>query len=166
MTPTLLRRFPRLRPPMTSAPVLPPEARSNWPALVADFDVLDAEVAPAFQKFDRIALAEQNRYRLEQMLVAIGSALMIGLGGLQAVESQARWPGIVLGALGIVLAGTSRWSAEQSPLTQYLDARVKAERLRSLHFQYLGRIGRYTNEDRVRALRHAVIAIEAGKELE
>ena len=41
---------------------------------------------------DRAALMHQNRYRRQQVLVVIGSAVIGGLGGLQAVFPDQRWP--------------------------------------------------------------------------
>src|SRR5262249_5060176 len=82
--PALLRRFPQLRADTQSGPVLPPSARADFPALRADFDVLDREVAGAFAEFDLAALRGQNGYRRQQVLILLGSAFLTGLGGLQA----------------------------------------------------------------------------------
>jgi hypothetical protein len=166
VAPPLLARFPRLRAPATSRPVIPPGRRASYPDLAADFIVLDREVAPAFTQFDKKALRDQNRYRRQQVLVVLGAALVTGLGGVQAVFPGQRWPGVLLALLGIALATSARVAKEQAAQADYLDARVKAERLRGLHFQYLSRLGPYAEQDRVVVLRHAVLAIRAGKEPE
>jgi hypothetical protein len=160
----LLARFPKLRAPAISTPVIPPGRRAPYPDLAADFAVLDREVAPAFADFDKKALRDQNRYRRQQVLVVLGSALVTGLGGVQAVFPGQRWPGVLLALLGIALAGSTQVAKEQASQSDYLDARVRAERLRGLNFQYLSRLGPYAAPDRDLVLRHAVLAIRAGKE--
>jgi hypothetical protein len=162
----LLARFPKLRVPATSWPAIPPDKRASYPELAADFVVLDREVAPAFTQFDMKALRDQNRYRRQQVLVVLGSALVTGLGGVQAVFPGQRWPGVLLALLGVALAGSTRVAKEQASQADYLDARVKAERLRGLHFQYLSRLQPYAESDRDLVLRHAVLAIRAGREPE
>lgn len=164
MTVALLNRFPRLRAPSDSWPVIPPGKRDAYPELAEDFAVLDAEVAKVFTEYDETALREQNRYRRQQVLILLGSALLTGLGGLQAVFPGQRWPGLVLALLGIVLASSTRAAKEGGAQQDYLSARVKAERLRGLYFEYLSRTGPYAQPDRRLVLQRAVIAIRSGKE--
>lgn len=85
MTVALLNRFPRLRAPSDSRPVIPPDKRDAYPELAEDFAALDDQVAKVFTEYDEAALREQNRYRRQQVLILLGSALLTGLGGLQAV---------------------------------------------------------------------------------
>jgi hypothetical protein len=160
----LLARFPKLRAPAISTPVIPADKRAPYPELAADFVVLDREVAPVFDHFDKKALRDQNRYRRQQVLVVLGSALVTGLGGLQAVFPGQRWPGVLLALLGIVLVGSTQVAKEQASQSDYLEARVRAERLRGLHFQYLSRLGPYAAPERDVVLQRAVLAIRAGKE--
>lgn len=164
--PPLLARFPKLRAPKDSWPVIPAENRSAYPALADDFAFLDQEITPAFERHDKAALRDQNRYRRQQVLIFTGSALLTGLGGLQAVFPGQRWPGIVLALLGIVLATSTRMASEQRMQADYMDARVRTERLRGLHFQYLARAGKFDGADREVDLRKAVLAISAGREPE
>lgn len=164
MTPPLLRRFPKLRAPTDSWPVIPPKKRAGYPELADDFTVLDREVAPAFTEYDKAALHGQNSYRRQQVLIVLGAALMTGMGGLQAVLPGQRWPSVVLAVLGGLFAASARAAGEQDLQRDYLTARVKAERLRSLHFLYLSRSGPYAGPDRETALRRSVLAIRAGRE--
>ncbi|HEX8487481.1 MAG TPA: DUF4231 domain-containing protein [Propionibacteriaceae bacterium] len=166
MVAALVARFPTWRAPRRSPPVISPAVRERYPELEADFDVLAREVGGAFRDFDLQALREQNRYRRQHVVIVLGSALMTGLGGLQAVVPGQRWPGLVLAALGIILAASSRWAREHASQSAYLTARIKAERLRALHFRYLSRTGRFAGEGRDLEVRRAVLAIRAGRELE
>jgi hypothetical protein len=164
MTIALFARFPRLGAPSDSEPVIPSAARTAYPALAADFKALDGEVALAFAQHDRIALREQNRHRGQQVLILLGSFTVSGIGGIQAAFPDLRWPGIVVAVLSLAVGLLGLWAKRQRTLGRYLTARVKAERLRSLHFRYLSRTGRFAEEDRELALREAVAAIGEGRE--
>jgi hypothetical protein len=170
VAPSLLRRFPKLHAPSESKPVIPEKEQDDYPGrgayaqLAQDFEVLDQEVAPAFTEYDAAALRDQNRYRRQQVIIILGSALVTGLGGLQAVFPHQRWPGLLLGALGIALAVTAGVAKDRAALDGYLGARIKAERLRALHFRYLSATGRYAADGRVDTLRRDVKAIRRGQE--
>jgi Protein of unknown function (DUF4231) len=164
--PAILMRFPRLRLRLRRAPspVIPPDQARRYPTLAADIRVLDEEVGPSFAASERAALVAQNRYRRQQVIILLGSALLAGLGGLQAVFPAQRWLGLVLVVLGILLAGVSQAAGELKTLDRFLTERIKAERLRATYFRYLSRTGRYRGDDRVSVLRRAVIAVESGEE--
>ena len=102
--PALLVRFPSLRSPRTSWPAITPKTAADYPELADDITTVDQEVGPDFRKADLAALGHQNRYRRQQVIIILGSALLTGFGGLQAVFPEQRWPGLVLGLLGALLA--------------------------------------------------------------
>ncbi|MGY1683282.1 DUF4231 domain-containing protein [Geodermatophilus sp. SYSU D01176] len=164
MRPQMLVRFPKLRSPAESWPVIPDDKRASYPSLAPDFQVLDREVTGAFVEADLAALRHQNRYRRQQVVILLGSAALTGLGGLQALVTDQRWPGLLLAVLGVLLAATGRASRELDDLKDYLSERVKAERLRALHFLFLSRTGPYAGADREANLQRAVVAIRYGKE--
>jgi hypothetical protein len=101
-----------LHAPGDSEPVIPENSRATtpgrgaYPQLAQDFEVLDQAVAPAFTEYDAAALRDQNRYWRQQVII-LGSALVTGLGGRQAVFPHQRWPGLLLDALGIALSVTA-----------------------------------------------------------
>lgn len=164
MAPHLFARWPSLRSPRTSPPVISAEAREAYPALAADLAVLEEEVSPDFHKSDLAALDFQNRYRRQQVTILLGSVVVSGLGAVQALLADQRWPGLLLALLGFALAGTSRATHELGAQRVYLRERAKAERLRAVYFRFLSRTGRYAGEDRIVALRRAVVAIRKGNE--
>lgn len=164
MRPALFLRFPRRSAPAVSAPVIPPDARAAYPALRKDLDLLDEEVLPAFTAYDLKALRDQNTHRAQQVVLLLGSALASGLGGLQAVFPEQRWPGTLLAVLGLLLGAFGRWAKRQRSLEGYLAARLRAERLRAVCFRFLARCPGYSGPDPAEALRKSVRAIADGRE--
>jgi hypothetical protein len=146
--------------------VIPPDKWAAYPALAADLQFLERELTPVFHKHDLAALGDQNRYRRQQVLILVGSALASGLAGLQVVFADARWPGLLLAVLGALLASSTVWAHEARSRDGYQDHRVKAERLRGLYFLYLGRLAAYEGPDRDNSLREAVIDIARGRDPE
>jgi hypothetical protein len=160
----LLRRFPTVRSPATSTPVLPRDVTKRYPALAEDIAVLDDVVGQAFTDSDREALRNQNSYRRQQVVLILGATLLSGLGGLQAALSDQRWPGILLAVLGLALAALGQTAGELNTFERFLSERVKTERFRAMYFRYLSRTGRYSGDDRTSVLRKAVVAVQAGEE--
>ena len=159
----LLRRFPRLRRPSWSWPVVPFDTRYRFPDLRADFEVLDKEVAPQFLAADAKALILQNRFRLQQVLFLGGATLIALLSVLQAVV-PGPWLGIGQAVAALTLAYVSFTTAGDDAREQATINRLRAERLRAEYFLFLGRIGKYSNEqDRIADLRKEVAAIENGR---
>ena len=143
---------------------MPLDKAQDYPALADDIATLDRLVGPAFAASDREALLHQNRYRRQQVVILLGSAVLTGLGGLQAVYPDTTWPGLSLALLGALLAVLSNAVNELNALERFMTERVKAERLRSTYFRFLSRTGRYAGDDRVSVLRRAVLSIRAGEE--
>lgn len=163
--PALLARFPSLRPPRArKRSVLDPAVAADYPQLAADIELADEIVGPEFANSDHAALVHQNRYRRQQVLIILGTAVLTGLGGLQAVFQEERWPGILLAVLGLLLTFVGRAAGELRALDAFLDERIKAERLKSAYFRFLSRTGRYAHDDRVSRLRRAVVAVKRGEE--
>jgi uncharacterized protein DUF4231 len=162
--PALLVRFPSIWKKPVSHPVLPPGATADYPTLAEDIARLGEIVGEPFAESDRAALEHQNRFRRQQVIILLGTAVLSGLGGLQAVFPAQRWPGLLLVALGLVLTAVAMTARQLGTLELFLTERVKAERLRSAYFRYLSRTGRYVGSDRQLALRRAVVLIKKGEE--
>lgn len=162
--PVMLRRFPFGRPPDGSDPVIPPEAAAAYPALADDIRLLDEVVGPDFHRADRAALLHQYRYRRQQILILLGSTLLTGLGGLQAVVPGQTWPGLLLLLLGSAVTWLSTTAGELKPLNDYLSERTKAERFRAMYFRFLSRPSRYSVAAPETVLRRAVLSVRNGEE--
>ena len=109
--PALLVRFPLWRPPRESPPPVVPEAVTDYPELADDISTARPRRRPGVPRGGPLGAAAPaplpppaGRHH------SLGSALLTGLGGLQAVFPQERWPGLVLALLGALLTG-----AEQTP---------------------------------------------------
>ena len=148
-----------------SLAVIPAEQRHEHPELEPDFAVLARHVDPVFARYDRRSFRLRRLYRGLQLTIILGSVVVTGLGGLQALLPGERWPGILLAVLGVVLAACGQWVLDAGAQAGALGARVKAERLRALSFAYLSRRGHFAGDDRDRELRRAVLAIDAGREV-
>jgi hypothetical protein len=98
------------------------------------------------------------------VVLTLGAALLSGLGGLQAVVPDQRWPGLLLIVLGLALTSVGHAVGELKTFERFLDERIKAERFRAMHFRYLSRTGRYAAPNRKIALERAVLAVKNGQE--
>ena len=136
--PVLLAVFPRLsfRPP-ASAPLLPEEARREYPQLADRIDEADRFVAPAFVACDQLALREQNRWRWFTVLAIAGGFFTTLFGAVQAWLQSAVWPGVLVVSLGAASSALTTVARRQGALQVFLSARLRAERLRSLYFEHV-----------------------------
>ncbi|MEO8828912.1 DUF4231 domain-containing protein [Lapillicoccus sp.] len=160
----LFKRFPTLARAGHSEPIAGADVKHQFPALADDIEFANEAVGPAFNESDLAAQRLQNQYRRQQVTIILGTALVSGLGGIQAVFPQQRWPGVLLILLGLVLSTVGRAEGELRAYENFLNERMRAERLRSAYFRYLSRTGPYVDDDRKRRLRRAVVAIQRGNE--
>ena len=99
--PVLLTVFPKAwynAPP--SAPLVPDEARREYPQLADRIDEADRYIVPAFVVCDQLALREQNRWRWFTVLAILGGFFTTVFGAVQAWLQSALWPGVVVVSLG------------------------------------------------------------------
>ena len=136
--PVLLAVFPKLwfRAP-SSAPLLPEEARREYPQLADRIEEADRYVLPAFVECDQLALREQNRWRWFTVLAITGGFLTTVFGAVQAWLQSALWPGVFVVTLGAASSALTTVARRQGSLHQFLSARLRAERLRSLYFEHV-----------------------------
>ena len=128
-----------------------------------DLAILDAELLPDFYELDEAALHAQNTYRLGQAVVIVGGAIATALGAVQAalgggIAGIAIAEALVAGAL----TGAVAYLRGRHAQRDYFTSRLKAERLRSEYFVFLGRIAPYDAaepERRLEALRNRVAEV-------
>ena len=160
----LLVTFPKLwfrAPP--SAPLLPEDARREYPLLAERIEEADRYVAPAFAECDQVALREQNRWRWFTVLAIAGGFLTTVFGAVQAWLQSALWPGVVVVTVGAASGALTTVARRQGSLQQYLAARLRAERLRSLYFEHVAHGSAKPGEEGRRDLERRVAEIHYGK---
>jgi hypothetical protein len=163
--PIAFKRLPRLRWKPRADALVPPDVQRKYPAFASDFAILDEELMPRFYELDNEALRAQNQFRLEQLVLIIGSAIAAILGGLQGAFTNTPWPGLIEGLLAVVLTVVAVRTRELRAQRRYLVSRVKAERLRSEYFLFLGRVGDYADsERRSRRLAERVVEVYRQKD--
>jgi hypothetical protein len=161
--PALFRRVPRLRKP-SSRPLLPGRIAEEFPDLSSDIEDL-GELFKEFEKLDVAALGSQNQFRRAQFILIVGGLIATLLGAIQAALPKSAWAGIVEVCLVAVLVSVFLVTGQLNLKDDYLDQRLKAERLRAECFFFLARVGGYSalDDDRSRALlEHRVALIKAG----
>jgi len=158
--PALFRRLPKLFYRPTSSPIGPPEDDQRYQDLWDELHFLARELKPDFEKCDIEALRQQNRYRRQQLILLAAGASGAILGAVQAAFTSLIWPGVLLALIG-ALSGWFVQTVERGhALQKYVDQRTRAERLRSLYFQYVTRVDRYSGDagkERLRADIRAVV---------
>jgi hypothetical protein len=155
----LFRRLPSLRYRPPQWPIVPPEAGDEFAELRDDLTFLDAALLPKFRECDLTALVEQNRHRRQQLILLVAGAAGAVLGAVQAALSEFAWPGVLLALVAVLSAVFAQQVEHGRALQRYLDQRARAERLRSLYFQYLVRVDRYADAERKQRLRDDVAAL-------
>jgi hypothetical protein len=134
----ILSDWPRLR--LRTSPPSPPlgvDAALRFPALAPGIDDAQRVVYPAFAECDIAAGREQNRYRWFLVLAIIGGLLTTVFGALQTWLHSTPWPGVVVATLGAATSAVSSIARRQGSLDSFLAARIRAERLRSLYFEFV-----------------------------
>ncbi len=160
--PALVERFPKpfwWRPDPNEPwggdwPVLPPDADDRWPELVPDFQIWRDQLERPFRRLDHEAQLLQHQFWRQQVTLIAGGLLVTAFGAYQAASgggnkavaaAQAVLAGLLTGLAALVRARR----AQQG----YLTARLKAERIKSEFFLFLGRVGAYEGDDREERLR-------------
>ncbi len=134
----LLSVLPRLHSSATPpAPLLGMGAAERYPQLRQRIEEADRLVFPAFAACDVEARREQNRYRWFTTLAIAGGLLTTVFGALQAWLRADPWPGVVVATLGAATSALTTVARRQGSLHNYLTARLRAERLRSLYFDHV-----------------------------
>jgi hypothetical protein len=169
--PALLARFPRLfwRSSVDDQwpddwPVVSPEHLEEYPALSADLALWREQLESRFRKLDHRAQILQNQFWRQHVALIIGGLVATSLGAIQAalgagVVGLAVAQAVLTGLLaGLTVVIRSR-RAQQG----YLEARLRAERLKSEFFLFLGRVGDYAAGDPVARLQRQADDIEAAE---
>jgi len=160
---TLFKRLPMLRwRPRENEQIVQPETQNQFPDLKSDFDILEHELMPSFRNLDNEALRGQNLFRLQQVILIAGGVITTTLGAVQAALTKEVWPGVAEAVVAGFLTSVSYIARQFNEQKDYFSNRLKAETLRGEYFLFLGRLGKYANDDdRVQSLIRRVADIES-----
>ena len=129
---------PLFHPDKPPSPV--PVARAGeFPMLHTRVAEAERLVYPAFAECDIRAKREQNRNRWYSFLAIVGALGTTVAGAAQVLLTSSVWPGVVVATLGGGTSVLTTMARRQGTLGNYLDARTRTERLRSLYFVHLAR---------------------------
>jgi hypothetical protein len=163
----MFKRLPSLR---WSSPqdqqIVSMDAQKQSPLFTDDFKTLEDELMPYFRELDAEALHVQNQFRLDQVTLIFGGALATILGAVHASFSgtPAVWAGIIESVLAAALSAVALRLQRTHAQERYFSDRLKAEKLRSEYFLFLGRVGTYAEEqERLPSLIQRVADIKSGE---
>src|SRR5262249_18494533 len=117
-----------------------------------------------FRELDAEALRVQNQFRLDQVTLIFGAALVTILGAVHASlrGPPAVWTGIVQSVLAAALSAVAMRLQGTHAQERYFTDRLKAEKLRGEYFLFLGRVGNYAErQDRFWRLLRCVCGIKS-----
>lgn len=170
-------RRPHLRPPALLARL--PKARwrpgEDWPVVPAErfeFTTIDAELAlwdrdleKRFRPLDHEAQRLQNRFLLLNLVLIFGSVAATVLGAVQAAIGGGNiWLAVFGALLSGLLVGVAVLVRDRRAQRGYLNARLKAERMKSEYFLFLAGGGDYASaQDPARALADGFAEIEVAE---
>jgi len=122
--------------------------REEYPALADDLEVWLDHVEPRFRKLDHQARILQNQFRRQHLALILGGLVATSLGAVQAalgggVEGLAVTQAVLTG----VLAGLTVLIRSRRVQHGYFTTRLRAERIKSEFFLFLGRVGSYAADD-------------------
>ncbi len=147
----LFKRLPVLRwQPESERPFIPPEKEADYPELAVDFALLNTELMPSFYAIDNKALEAQNQFRLEQVVLLLGSALAAVLGAVQIALINSVVPGLLETIVTILLAAITYRVRAFNAQKLYFTNRLAAEMLRSEYYLFLGHMGIYSDDKKRR----------------
>ena|SRR5215468_9589005 len=169
--PALLARLPKLfwHPSVDSEwandwPVVRQEQLADYPVLATDLRVWLNELEPRFRRLDHQAQILQNQFWRQNLALIMGGLVATTLGAVQAaVGGGIVGIAVAQAVLTGLLAGLAVLIRSRRAQQGYLTARLRAERIKSEFFTFLGKAGDYGADDRLVRLRRRVADIEAAE---
>lgn len=152
----LFKQRPRFRPLVKELEPLI-EDTSQYPALAADFQILEDILVPSYHKHDREAIRLQNAHWWTYVVLIVGGAVATILGIFQLAISV-EGIGIAGAVVAALLVSTTLVLNSSRYQERYMNSRLAAEELRGEYFLFLGHIDKYNTvgEERVEILRERV----------
>jgi hypothetical protein len=163
--PALLARLPEVRwRPGEDWPVVPAD-RTGYSTLGPELALWDQELEARFRTLDHQAQRLQNRFLLLNLILIFGSVAATILGAVQAATGGGNiWLAVFGALLSGFLVGVAVLVRDRRAQRGYLNARLKAERMKSEYFLFLAGVGEYASaHDPARALADGFAEIEVAE---
>jgi len=145
-------------------PVVRQEQLADYPVLATDLRVWLNELEPRFRRLDHQAQILQNQFWRQNLALIMGGLVATTLGAVQAaVGGGIVGIAVAQAVLTGLLAGLAVLIRSRRAQQGYLTARLRAERIKSEFFTFLGKAGDYGADDRLVRLRRRVADIEAAE---
>ncbi|HEX6526159.1 MAG TPA: DUF4231 domain-containing protein [Streptosporangiaceae bacterium] len=130
-------------------PVLPEDADERYPQLVPDFQIWRNKLERPFRRLDHEAQLLQHQFWRQQVTLIVGGLLVTALGAYQAASGGGnKGTAAAQAVLAGLLTGLAALARARRAQQGYLTARLKAERIKSEFFLFMGRVGAYAEADR------------------
>lgn len=140
--------------------MIPAGADDEFPRLADDFRLWRTELERPFRRLDHEAQLLQHAFWRQNLALILGGFVATVLGALQSASGGGHPAlGVVQALLTALLAGLTALVHVRRPLRGYLTARLKAERIKSEFFLFLGRVEEYAGAEREARLRRRVVDI-------
>jgi hypothetical protein len=138
-------------------PVVPRDAEDAYPELAPDLRLWQEEFEQPFRRLDHEAQLVQHQFWRQRTTLILGGLLATTLGAVQTAhgggnEYLAAAQAVVTG----FLTGVAAWVSGRRAQQRYLDTRLRAERIKSEFFLYLGRVGDYAGAEGLHRIRETV----------
>ena len=159
----MLVRFPGLgRKP--GRPVVDRQHLERFPLLAEDLRLWAEQHEERFRWLDDRARQLQNQFWRQHVVLIVGGLLATSLGAAQAAGGGGSVVlAVVQSMLAGVLAGITVLVRSRRAQHGYIAARLKAERMRSELYLFLGRVGPYAGPRPADRLQQQVDDIEAAE---
>ena len=142
------------------------EQLSQYPTLAEDLTLWVEQLEPRFRRLDHGARVLQNQFWRQHVGLILGGLMATALGTIQAANGGGvEWLAAAQAVLTGLLAGLTVLVRSRRAQHGYLDARLKAERMKSEFYLFLARAGAYAGNDRVETLRAQIDDVEAAEGL-
>jgi hypothetical protein len=141
-----------------------PKQLLEYPALAEDLRVWVEQVEHRFRRLDHRALVLQNQFWRQHVALIFGGLVATLLGAIQAgAGGGVSGLGVAQALLTGVLAGLTVLVRSRRAQQGYLNARLKADRIKSEFYLFLARVGDYGGDAATVLLEQHVEDIESAE---
>jgi cell division protein FtsW (lipid II flippase) len=134
---------------------------SEYSMLNEDLEILEEEIEKRRHEMSKLAGRNKKRFLFCQWTVVFAGVILVGLGAaINALGEEGRILVLVQAIISFVAAAMTLLLREADWQKRWLCQRGASEKLKSEYFLFLGRVGEYSQDNRVQVLRSRVASID------